>query len=159
MFRDPLTELEGAPSPAFVVRFASPSLALASLLFAACTAPDPQRFLGVRLGMSASQVRDNFARPGSWEVETSPDGLLHMGWTPIDAADGVQSAHFELHEGLLVAVRASLADPSLVVGDPHIELPELVRVLDPGAGDTADFTLIARNCPLHAAEVTALLAH
>ena len=130
---------------------------LALAAHAGCDEPDPQQLLGVRLGMSAPQVRNAFAHAGSWESRTGEDGLLHLHWTPTQAADPVRSAHFELHDGLLVAVRLQVAQRDLVPGGDRVELPELVRIIE-AQGEVHDLVLIARNCPVHAAEVERLLA-
>ena len=95
--------------------------------------------------MSARQVREFFQPQGRWSTTTEHD-LLVLGWTGDDPR--VNTARFELHEGLLVAVRAELADAS----DAKVVAPDVVRVVRDGT-----LTMIARGCPLHADEVARLL--
>ena len=104
-------------------------------------------FLGVRLGMGARQIRSSFQPAGDWE--TSMDGdLLILEWNGSDPR--VRSARFELHEGLLVAIRAELIDAD----DAQSIAPDVVRNVRGGT-----LTMIARGCPVHADEVARLMRH
>ena len=109
------------------------------------TSGDQTEFLGARLGMSAQQVRSSFQPRGTWATTTEGD-LLVLEWTGEDP--GVKSARFELHEGLLVAVRAELSDAS----DTKVIAGDVVREVRGGA-----LTMIARGCPVHADEVARLI--
>lgn len=117
--------------------------ALAHLAGGATT--DDTELLGARLGMSARQIRSSFQPEGSWSSSTEGE-LLVLEWSGEDSR--VKSARFELHEGLLVAIRADLAD----VSDDRVVAPDVVRDVRDG-----HLTLIARGCPAHVDEVARLL--
>lgn len=127
---------------------------------------DPTAAFGVRLGMTASDVRARAALPpGVWTTSTTPDGTLLLDWAP-DAADAsIRAARFEVHEGALVAVRATLVDSNSLDsalanggGDRQIRSAEAVADARPHEDGTTRFRLVARNCPVHASEVAEILA-
>lgn len=116
-----------------------------ALVFLLTSSGDQTEFLGTRLGMGARQIRSSFEPNGTWE--TSMDGdLLVLEWSGSDPR--VRSARFELHEGLLVAIRAELIDAN----DAQTVAPDVVRNVRGGM-----LTMIARGCPVHADEVARLM--
>ncbi len=115
---------------------------------------EPTDFMNVRLGMTAAQVRAHIVRPGRFSTETDPSGLLVLTWTPADPTDSVREARFEIHDGMVVAIRAQLRGSrpaALTVA------PEAVRRTAPRPGGGSEFVLLARGCPLHEEEVEDLL--
>lgn len=115
-------------------------------------------FHGVWLGMTTHQVRERYALPGSWSTATQPDGLVVLQWLPAAEESDVTSARFEVHQGLLVAVRAELAAGAPRHLPPLEVASDLVQTSEIRPDGTTYVRLIARNCPLHAAEVAPLLA-
>lgn len=125
--------------------------------------PSADAHAGVRLGMTARQVRERFepARAGgSWETSMGEEGLVIMDWTPPATTPGSSAAEgearFELHEGLLVAVRATVSNPEMPT-QPLIVSAGAVRRHQSLEPEGARITLLARSCPVHRAEVAALL--
>jgi hypothetical protein len=125
----------------------------------------PMVLHGVRLGMTAGAVRarlDTGAR-GVWRAHGG-DGLA-LEWIP-DPSDraapgpGVpRHLRFELHDGLVVAVRAKLdAAHPLAAGAPFVETSGSVLERAAGPDGLVTLTLVARDCPTHADEVRALRA-
>lgn len=115
---------------------------------------EPADFMNVRLGMTPAQVRARIARPGRFATATDPQGLLVLTWTPNDPADPVEEARFEVHDGMVVAIRARLREPrpaALAIA------PESVRRTAPRPEGGSDLTLLARGCALHEEEVADLL--
>jgi hypothetical protein len=136
-------------------------LTIGLLLAAACRDKAPVgAFYGVRLAMTASDLRAHFepGAPGHWHTETTPDREIAMVWAA-DAPErhpAVLRARFEIHSGLLVAIRA----------EARTEGPPLEKSLSavlarhplPGDRERASITILARDCPTHADEARALLA-
>lgn len=127
---------------------------------------DPSGFRGARLGMSAPDTRKRFHAPvaGQWAASVATTGEEAMTWTPSDAASSdVSTASFEFHNGMLVAIRAieraSAPEAKASSGHPITATPVTVRRLEPpSASDPeARLTILARDCPTHAAEVAAIL--
>ncbi|MCB9619018.1 MAG: hypothetical protein H6724_06155 [Sandaracinus sp.] len=121
---------------------------------------DPTAALGVRLGMTASDVRARAQLPegGTWSTSTTEDGTLLLDWSHDDPTAFVRDARFEVHEGALVAVRASVRDASRLPGDRQIRSAEAVADARPHDDGTTRYRLVARNCPVHAREVAEILA-
>ncbi len=129
------------------------ALLLPSLGCARSREPQQVDFHGVRLGMSAGDVRRRFVGPaGQWKV-TPGDGMV-VDYAPEGGV--LPRARFEFHTGMLVAVRATLPplDPS-AEGSERVVTPAsvLVRKVE---GDHVAFTLLSRDCPTHRAEAAAL---
>ncbi len=115
-------------------------------------------FHGAKLGMAPRDVRDRFdlAALGAFKI-TSPGDELVLDWAPSRTGEGtVESARFEFHAGMLVAVRARLAqrDPE-AAGSPLLATKTAVvaRTRAEGVG----YTLLARDCPTHRDEEKRLL--
>ena len=119
---------------------------------------------GVRLGMTPTGLRGAVARelgPGVWDTTLAEAGLVRMDWTPQATPDprrAVQRATFELHEGVLVAVRARVAGATFGSAAPLTISAGAVRHHESLGREGARIRLIARNCPNHQAEVASLLA-
>ena len=114
-------------------------------------------FQGVRLGMSASQVREAYApgQPGAWSSSVSDDGTLLLDW---QASEGPSTARFEVHDGLLVAVRGRGKHES-GRGDDRVEVSaDDVWSVSSDPADMSQVVWIARNCPLHREEIDALVS-
>ena len=131
-------------------------------VFRAVTADKPSitAFRGARLGMSARDVRDRFepAAPGRWQT-VNDAGEMTMTWAANGEPATVAGARFEFHAGMLVAVRARIdAHDSLGSGPDFDVSPGAVLQRAPAGPGMIAVTILARDCPTHAAEVTALLA-
>lgn len=115
-------------------------------------------FHGAKLGMAPRDVRERFdlAPLGAFKI-TSPGDELVLDWAPAHAGEGtVESARFEFHSGMLVAVRAKLAprDPE-AAGAPL--LATKTAVVARATSEGVSYTLIARDCPTHREEEKRLL--
>lgn len=105
---------------------------------------------GVRLGMSEEQVRAAFvdSESGAW-VRGRACGGPSLEWTRTSAGSPTGWARFELHEGMVVAMRLHLDG---VERPPRAEQARSavrqVRHADGGAA----VTVIARGCSTHRAE-------
>ncbi len=121
---------------------------------------DTSAALGVRLGMTLSQVRDRFEHPGGWSTAVGDDGLVLLHWSP-EGPSELREVSFEFHEGLLVALRGKVSgafrDPSLNGSDPLTVDVAVVRQVTENQDGSRDLLLIARSCPSHRAEVATLL--
>lgn len=135
-----------------------PTMLAASLALVAATgcgpsAPDP--ILGVRLGMTPTQVRERFgtAVRGTFRSEAMGEDLA-LVWAP-DAGDGspVRAARHEFHLGQLVAMRLVLDPSAPAARGPAMELTEVSILTREGGDDGVEVTWLARSCPTHADEV------
>jgi len=116
-------------------------------------------FHGVRLGMTASAVRERFEEPtlGAWQStpQTTGAGDVVLAWA---AAKGPAEARFELHNGMLVAVRAVVDAGDIDAKRPPVEASRaVVRTREDDAGRVR-VTILARDCPTHHAEAERLAA-
>ncbi|MEM9069939.1 MAG: hypothetical protein AAGE52_15610 [Myxococcota bacterium] len=112
---------------------------------------DPTAFMNVRLGMSSSQIRARVEAPGQWSSTMGEDGLLLLHW---EGQGDVESARFELHEGILVAIRADYRAPRT---EELTIAPEAVRQVKTSPAGNGELTILARGCPVHEDEVEALI--
>lgn len=112
---------------------------------------------GVRLGMTAEQVRARFdgGAPASYRTEIT--GLdVRLTRAPGGSLD--REASFEIHEGMLVAVRLDLPDSAPEAAGPTLELtPMSVLARTPGGPGRVQIRLLSRTCPTHATEVAELV--
>jgi hypothetical protein len=135
----PLTRPTGTPVRATCI----------ALLFLACTRRETNEFHGVRLGMTAQDVRARFDETGSF----GSDGEALTLATP---GPDVASARFEFHRGVLVAVRASTVRPPMGLEAGARYSPGAVADVTKADNGFA-FRWIARDCPAHAAEAETLV--
>jgi len=101
--------------------------------------------LGVRLGMTADDVRQRVDEQGPSEWSSS---IVDGDWV-LESRRGPRRATFEIHEGQLVAIRIEGPASSDLPSTPaYEETPGsvLVRRVD---GDTTRITLLSRACPTH----------
>ena len=108
--------------------------------------------------MAPRDVRERFdlAPLGAFKV-TSPGDELVLDWAPTHTGDAtVDSARFEFHAGMLVAVHAKLAqrDPEAAGADL---LATRAAVVARTHAEGVSYTLIARDCPTHRDEEKRLL--
>lgn len=115
---------------------------------------------GVRLGLTAGQVRTQFApgTAGRWRSSVE-EGAPVLEWTAEGAAGaGPSRVRFEFHDGLLVALRATVARADALARGERLQVTDGSVLLREDQGATGvQLTLIARECPTHAAEVQRLL--
>ncbi|MCA9530172.1 MAG: hypothetical protein KC543_08545 [Myxococcales bacterium] len=122
-----------------------------------------QPFFGVRLGMTAQDIRTGFALPGAWRSEAGAlgegPGAIVLEWRPADPVTSpVRAARFELHDGFLVALRAQLAPSSAIADGPAFDVNDQVVRHRERVAAGVRYTVLARSCPTHADEVQRLLA-
>jgi hypothetical protein len=124
------------------------SLSIA-LICVACTRHETTEFHGVKLGMTAQDVRARFDESGSFRSESEALTLTTPG-------KDVTTARFEFHRGILVAVRASTARPPMgLESGARYSSGAVVEVSK--ANNAFAFRWIARDCPAHAEEAETLL--
>ena len=124
------------------------------MLSAGCSGSANRDWAGVRLGMSASDVRDRF-RPGSegsWTHALEPEPVLR--WVAKDAAAPIKRASFELHAGMLVAITMVGGEPSRGRALETTRASVIARRVGP---DGPEVRVLSRDCETHRAEVAALL--
>lgn len=122
------------------------------------TRDDADTFFGVRLGMTSRQIREAWTPDGEWSTELLPDGVVALDWSAADAAAPIAHVRFEVHQGVLVAlradVRAATMDDEVDAAIATRVTPEVLRQRsDAAEGDLLRFVLIARSCPVHVEEV------
>jgi len=110
--------------------------------------------LGVRLGMTADEIRRRVDEtgPGEWSSR-----VTNGDWVLTHAAP-TSDATFEIHEGQLVAVRVDASGAADLATTPRVEVTPgsiLVRERD---GDRVRITLLSRSCPTHHDEAERLVA-
>lgn len=112
---------------------------------------------GVRLGMTAEQVRARFDGGAVASYRTEITGSdLRLVRAPGGSLD--REASFEIHEGMLVAVRLDLPDSAPEVAGPRLEVTPLsVLARQPGEPGRTQILLLSRTCPTHASEVAELV--
>ncbi len=121
--------------------------------------PDLGAFHGARLGMTASAVRERFEEPsvGAWHsLPATGAGDVVLEWR---AARGPSTATFELHNGMLVAVRAVVGPEDAEAKRPPVEVSRAVaRTREDSAPGAVTVTVLARDCPTHHAEAERISA-
>jgi hypothetical protein len=108
--------------------------------------------------MTARDVRRRFDLQGTWTNETTPSVALEF--SPVGGSLDVAKARFEFHSGSLVAVRAESTHTLNIGGfetGVHATTGSVIEVkpLASSAGNALRW--IARDCPVHAAEVAQIL--
>ncbi|CAN5267331.1 hypothetical protein BH09MYX1_BH09MYX1_49560 [soil metagenome] len=148
-------------------RVAALFVLLAFFGLSACQGETMPDVYGLRLGMTASDVRDRFwGTGGSFKADVAADDYA-IHWTPgasTEAKDpsGKSTAFepnptamtFEFHMGTLVAVRGQVpAGASIAHGAEYVTTKSAVlhRAAVPGGGNVS-IDLLARDCPTHKAE-------
>ncbi|MEM7447786.1 MAG: hypothetical protein AAF355_06050 [Myxococcota bacterium] len=125
--------------------------------------------LGVRLGMTPLEVRQNFhqSSSGSSVASSTEQGQLVVDWEANAEAAWHSSPNlespirvtFEFHNAILVAIRADFVAPSDAKSSIDTKLsvsPSAVRSIISEKG-RSKVVLIARDCPTHADEVQYIL--
>lgn len=134
------------------------ALAVTGLVFgsaAACDHRGVTTFHNVRLGMTPVDVRDRFDGPaGTWK--NTPGEEMLLDYSP--ASGAVPKVRFEFHNGMLVAVRATLdgSDP-VARGAPREVTPGSVASRET-QGANVTFVWLSRDCPTHKEEAARLAA-
>lgn len=143
--------------------FALVALALAS----GCRSEGVPDFYGVRLGMTASDVRDRFtATGGTFKADVAADDYS-IRWTPgadgnLRAKDGGPNpltVDFAFHMGTLVAIEARVPDDAPVAkGPPYVVTKSSVLRRAKGEPSGIELDVFARDCPAHKAKAEAIVA-
>ena len=134
-----------------------PVLLVAVALLAGCERAEREAIPNVRLGMAPRDVRDRF-QPGSegtWQTALGAGDDTVLEWTAKDPASATRDARFEFHLGMLVAIRAHLAEKATM--EQVSSTPKTVTLRGPGEGGTS-IVVLARDCPTHKDEADALAA-
>lgn len=134
------------------------ALGTASLYFAT-RGGESSDVRGVRLGFSAADARDRFqtAGPGTWTSAAEPEPVLR--WVASDEHAPLRAATLEFHNGMLVAVRLSVAkDAPEAAGDAMVLSRTSVTSRKQQPDQTVSYTVLSRDCPTHAEEVRKLIA-
>lgn len=131
-------------------------------------AAEAPTFYGARLGQSASDLRRKLVPPVRGTFRAAADapanGDLALEWLP-DPASGLsfastapRRARFEIHSGLVVAIRATLPPSSPLAEGPRLSTtPVSVLSRTENPDHSVSLSILARDCPTHAEEVRALL--
>jgi hypothetical protein len=129
------------------------SLVLTRLTSASDSGTFSQR--GVALGMPAGIVRESFldGAAGEWRQVQACGGPA-LEWTRTRPAVTTRWARFEIHDGLLVAMRVHTDEPLAQV--QTVKSASVVRQDRPFDGGTAT-TIVSRACSTHAAEAEQLV--
>lgn len=133
-------------------------LALTALPFAAlsvaCGPGARTDWAGVRLGMTASDVRDRFqpGGEGTWTHAMEPEPVLR--WIASSPAAPIRRASFELHLGMLVAF--TLVGGDLATGRPLETTRGSVAARRKGP-EGPEVRVLSRDCETHRAEVQKLV--
>jgi hypothetical protein len=133
------------------------ALAAAVVLTAGCSS-SVHDWEGVRLGMSAGDVRARFlpGKTGAWTSAQEPEPVLR--WAAPEGAsggDGPRRAVFEFHQGMLVAV--TLVGGAAAKG-PGLETTRASVAARRVGADGPEVRVLSRDCETHKAEVAKLLA-
>lgn len=136
--------------------------AAAVLALAACTKSDADAVPGVRLGMAPHDVRERLVTGGDgvWrtKVGAAADDTA-IEWTARNADEArVPHATFEFHLAMLVAVRATVRDPSPPASDTITSTSHTVTLRKAAGPGLTDVTVLARDCPTHHDEAEKLVA-
>lgn len=128
--------------------------ALALRLVGALSADPRPSVAGVRLGMTADEVRERVDERGPGEWTSS----VVLGDWVLEHRAGEERARFEIHEGQLVAIRLDgPASADLPTEPRFVVTPGSVLVRDTDAGRVR-ITLLSRACPTHHDEAESLVA-
>ena len=126
--------------------------------------PDAGEFHGARLGMTANAVRDRFVAPsaGVWKaLPSTSGGDVVLSWWAA-GPEAPDTVSFEFHNGILVAVRALIDAKDAEAKRPALAVSSgVVRTNagePPAAAHMVRVTILARDCPTHAAEAARLAA-
>lgn len=140
-----------------------PLLAAAAVLaLVACTKTDGDAVPGVRLGMAPHDVRERLVTGGEgvWRTKlgaAADDTAIE--WTASDPDKArVPHATFEFHLAMLVAVRATVRDPSAPASETITSTSHTVTLRKGAGAGLTDVTVLARDCPTHHEEAEKLAA-
>lgn len=132
--------------------------AVIATVISSLSAPEPVSIRGVRLGMTADQIRERFDRgtEASWRTEVAGTDLTLIRGP---AGDLDRETRFEIHDGMLVAIRLDVRDDLPEAdGDRIVTTPASVLVRSPEEPGRTRISLLARDCPTHADEVSSILS-
>lgn len=121
-----------------------------------CDTSEAGPFPSVRLGMTPRDVRGRFepGGEGSWKTGTGAGDDTVLEWRASAPGAKVPEARFEFHHGMLVAIRARLAD-----AEDHERVAATVRSVTlrrPAAAGGTEIAVLARDCPSHRQEAESL---
>lgn len=134
-----------------------PALLVAFALLAGCERAEREAVPNVRLGMAPRDVRDRF-QPGSegtWQTALGAGDDTVLEWTAKEPGAATRDARFEFHLGMLVAIRAHLAEKA--AKERVSSTPKTVTMWGPDGGGSR-VVVLARDCPTHKDEADALAA-
>lgn len=138
----------------------------ALLLLVGCSKDTVPDVYGIRLGMTASDVRDRFtATGGTFKADVAADDYT-IHWTPgSDATAKAKGGEpnplavdFDFHMGSLVAIQARVPEDAAVGKGPAYVVTKssvMKRAKVDPSGVTVD--VLARDCPTHKAKAEAIV--
>jgi len=151
----------GAWTIAVVVCIVLPAAWVAGRIVLSAADDGPIVLEGARLGMTPAELRRAFVLGPSGTFRSEPAAQdFSVEWLPAPgtARPRLTHARFEFHGGLLVAVRIrGRADDDALAGPGVAQTPGSV-IARRTHGDVTDVTMLARDCPTHAAEVASILS-
>lgn len=104
--------------------------------------------------MTAPEIRAAMSvRGGAWETSTNAEGTLLLDWSREDEASKVRSVRFEVHQGLLVAMRWTLDD---LADQSSLLSEDVLRHVGHDPDGALMLQIFARSCPLHQHEINKL---
>lgn len=150
-----LTESVDNPTTLPAVRIVAYLVVLFAFAFASIAsgcAREPEGLPNVKLGMSPRDVRERFTPGGEgrWSTSVGKDDDTILDWSAASGAATLEHASFEFHNGMLVALRATMRSSQ----SRSIQTTPRTVLLRDGA----TLTLLARDCPTHHDEAESLAA-
>lgn len=138
----------------------------ALVLLVACRTDTIPDVYGIRLGMTASDVRDRFtATGGTFKADVAADDYS-IRWTPgpdatLEAKGGGPNplaVDFAFHMGSLVAISARVpADAPIATGPTYVVTKGSVLKRAPTEPSGVGIDVLARDCPTHKARAEAIV--
>ncbi len=118
------------------------------------------RFEGAAFGMTGAQIRERFEGSGAGAFSSAKEGVVEVLRWDRKGAGGPwpESIRFELHDGILTAIRAKLEPGGVLTdGPPLEESPFSVVARRPLADGRIDYVALVRDCTRQQAEIAAIL--
>ena len=119
------------------------------------------RFEGAAFGMTGEQIKERFEGSGAGTFSFAKEGEKEVLRWDRKAAGGPwpESIRFELHDGILTAIRAKLEPGGVLTdGPPLEESPFSVTARRPLPDGRVDYVALVRDCTRQQGEIAALLA-
>lgn len=119
------------------------------------------RFEGASFGMTGEQIRERFEGSGAGTWSRSVEGKVEVLRWDRTASSGPwpASIRFELHDGILTAIRSRLEPGGMLSGGPPLEeTPFAVTARRRLPDGSIDYVALVRDCKLQQTEIATLIA-